>query len=73
MDQSDKSKLALLCFPPALLPGSTFDDVNLSANIYLFVPVLDKRKACMGNWYVFSTPGKDPKGPKNNTGGSLVR
>lgn len=60
-------------FPPALLPGSTFDAVNLSANTYLFVPVLDKKQACVGNWFVFSIHGKDPKGPKNNTSGSLVR
>lgn len=73
MDESHKSKLARSRFLPALLPGSTFDAVNLSANTYLFVPGLDKEKACVGDWFVSLIRGEDPKGPKNNTGGSLVR
>lgn len=72
IEESDKSKLTLSCFPPTVLPESTFDAVNLSANTYLFVPVLDKKKVCVGDWLVFLIRGKDPKGQKKNpTGGSF--
>lgn len=71
--------------PSNFVPGSTFDAVNLSANTHMFVPVLDKKKVCVGDWFVLLIHGKDPKPlppppphqkekRKNppHTGGSLV-
>lgn len=62
IEESDKSKLIFLCFFLIVFFESIFDVVNFLVNIYLFVFVFDKKKVCVGDWFVFLIRGKDLKG-----------